>query len=305
MAIREVVKQLKPAGANQTCSTCRHWHGNNLSVGKTRLVARCSELEDQTMADERCFEWTPRDGIILPKEPPKPLRHYNCWDKQEWTCEECGAKFVSPPSNKNGRSMPRRFCTDACYRKWQKEHPINEGCFKPGHVPANKGKKGIRVSPETEFKPGNIPPNTVPVGTCIERDQHNGSGRKQAYIKIAEPNKWKARALIVWEEHHGQLPEGMLLYHKDSDSLNDDIDNLEAITRAENLARMRANLNPAVKSRALKEAWKKRRQRENALRRMNVADLKRLGYTCYCPVCDLPHKTEQLKCHRNVEAVKL
>lgn len=295
---------LKPQTQTQTCSTCQHWHGNRLSVGTTRLVAGCSELLDDTLADDYCPDWSGIDGSTFKPQraepvPVKQLRHYNCWDAQQWTCEECGVKFTAKPSNKNGRSVPRRFCGDPCYRVWQKRNPINPGCFKPGNIPANKGLKGVHYSPATEFKKGNVPPNTVPIGTVIIREQHGGSARKQAYVKVGEPNQWKARALLVWEEHHGELAKGMILRHKDDDPLNDHIDNLEAITRAQNLA---LNQDPKKRSEALRKAWRKRKRLQERLRQTSIKDLRRLGYKYYCPVCELPSKDAKLKCHKKAEA---
>lgn len=52
------------------------------------------------------------------------------------------------------------------------------------------------------------------------------------YITYA-PNKRMRRARWVWIQVYGELPEGHVLYHKDGDPFNDDIENLEAITRAE------------------------------------------------------------------------
>jgi hypothetical protein len=301
---------------NHTCSTCQHWHGNSLSVSSVRLIAHCTELSDNTLADDYCSDWTPSPDApqVIHKQPcetvemkpAKQLKHYNCWDAQEWTCEECGITFTAKPSNKDGVSVPRRFCGDPCYRKWQQENPINEGCFKPGHVPANKGVKGIHLSPETEFKKGHVPPNTVPVGTLIIRQQRHGSARQQAFVKIGEPNAWKARALINWEAVNGPLPKGLLLWHIDGDSLNDDVGNLQAVTRAENLALMRARMDPEKRSQAMKEAWKRRRREQESLKHKSVKELKQLGYTHYCPLCELPSRGGRLTCrHKTAKALVL
>jgi hypothetical protein len=41
----------------------------------------------------------------------------------------------------------------------------------------------------------------------------------------------------VWEDVYGELPAGYVIWHIDGDKHNDDIDNLEAITRAEMMLR--------------------------------------------------------------------
>ena len=58
------------------------------------------------------------------------------------------------------------------------------------------------------------------------------------YVTIA-PNKRVKRARLVWESVWGELPTGYVVYHLDGDKYNDDIDNLEAITRAELIERNR------------------------------------------------------------------
>ena len=110
------------------------------------------------------------------------------------------------------------------------------GQFVKGLIPWNKGKKDFRPSPETEFKSG--PDHTG--------EKHpSWKGGEQKMTKDCThvwdgTGKRKRRPRAVWEEHHGTLPKGMVIYHKDGNKDNDHIDNLEAITRAELLKR---NLN--------------------------------------------------------------
>ena len=55
------------------------------------------------------------------------------------------------------------------------------GYFPKGHVPANKGMRGFRASPATEFKPGN-PIRCRPIGS--ERVLTDG----RTEVKTAQPN---------------------------------------------------------------------------------------------------------------------
>ena len=41
----------------------------------------------------------------------------------------------------------------------------------------------------------------------------------------------------VWEEHHGPIPKGMVIHHKNSDKLDNRIENLEMITQTQNMQR--------------------------------------------------------------------
>ncbi len=302
---------ISPAHVVKQCRTCAYWREVMLAVDGTIVAARCGELSMATMPDDWCPDWTSKSQtaavIDRPRQPEpvkqvKPTKLYVSYKRQVWICEECGVKFTAKPS-KNG---VRRFCGAACYKAWHKRNPTNTGNFKKGQKPWNTGARGIHLSPATEFKPGHRPANYMSLGSTKICSQRNGSTRKQAYIKIAEPNTWKARALIIWEEHNGQLPDGMILWHKDGDSLNDDISNLEAITRAESLARIRKQLKDSGQlSKVAHKIWQTRRRQEEKLLRMSVEQLRRLGYRYYCPVCSKPYKTSKLTCHKKEEAMPL
>jgi len=102
--------------------------------------------------------------------------------------------------------------------------------FKKGHLSWNKGKY-MRVSPGTEFKKGQMPHNYKPVGS--ERITKDGYRER----KVADPKKWKAVHLLVWEEHYGPvLPKHKIVF-KTNDRLNCDITNLEMISYKESMLR--------------------------------------------------------------------
>lgn len=104
-----------------------------------------------------------------------------------------------------------------------------KGYFKKGHPSWNKGKhpetRGRMA--ETQFKPGNIPHNYKPVGS--ERITCDG----YVEVKIADPNKWRLKHRVVWEEHNGPVPRGYSIIFKDGDRTNCTIDNLIMLTRDE------------------------------------------------------------------------
>lgn len=123
--------------------------------------------------------------------------------------------------------------------------PRDSGRFVAGHVystatqfqpgkrssPLTELKKGQRLSPATEFKPGQAAHNKLPVGAETVRVFR---GTARAWVKVAEPNKWRERAKVVWERANGRaVPRGYVIHHKDRDSLNDDPGNLVALTRSE------------------------------------------------------------------------
>lgn len=119
----------------------------------------------------------------------------------------------------------------------------NSGSFRKGMIPWNKGVKGIRVSPETEFKPGAIPVNHVEVGTVRVRRCKNGTLR--TFIKVAEHKVWKLRSVAIWEARFGLLPKGMMIHHIDGNPLNDTLSNLCATTRAGHIEFHRRELHLA------------------------------------------------------------
>lgn len=113
------------------------------------------------------------------------------------------------------------------------------GRFEKGHMPANKGIKGIHLSPATEFKKGHMPANTRPLGS--ERiDNKDG----YIHVKIEEVNpytkaqtRFKQKHVVLWERKHGPVPKGFAVIFKDSDRKNCVDENLELVSRAE-LARL-------------------------------------------------------------------
>lgn len=152
-----------------------------------------------------------------------------------WICEQCNQEYIRDKSG----NRQYRFCSQKCYLVWRKENNITTGQFAPGFSPWNKDLKGIHLSPQSEFKKGRANTESQPIGTVRIRTNHK-TGKQRAWVKVAEPNVWRFRCWVVWEKHHGPIPKGKLIHHKDRDTLNDAIDNLELLTRAEHLAEHRA-----------------------------------------------------------------
>lgn len=105
--------------------------------------------------------------------------------------------------------------------------------FPKGHIPDNKGK---RVSPETYakcqptmFKKGHTPANHREVGS----ERINADGYIET--KVAEPNVWKPKHRIVWEQHNGVIPAGYNIQFKNHNPKDCRIENLYLISKAEQL----------------------------------------------------------------------
>lgn len=133
----------------------------------------------------------------------------------------------------------------------------------------NKGQfqKGIHYSPKTEFKKGNIPWNKGSVGLMkpnktsftvdsIKRNDyitpqlHNRDGYvitlkdefrsiKSSNGKIYNHHKRISYPRYLILQAGIEIPKGYVVYHKDGDMLNNDLSNLEVISKADLLKRNR------------------------------------------------------------------
>lgn len=112
---------------------------------------------------------------------------------------------------------------------YYKNHNIDSGLngqFQSGHTPFNKGKKKYWIGGEaTQFKKGHRPHNYKPVGT------ERVNGDDYVDIKIADPNKWKGKHILIWEAHNGPVPRGCAVIFGDGNRRNFDIDNLIVVSR--------------------------------------------------------------------------
>ena len=98
--------------------------------------------------------------------------------------------------------------------------------FKKGEIryPENQIKPGERRGIKTEFKKGNKPHSTLPVGT----EMMKSDGYWYRKVKETTPGRlgWKQMHRIVWEEHHGPIPERGRVIFIDRNKNNLDISNL-------------------------------------------------------------------------------
>ena len=123
----------------------------------------------------------------------------------------------------------------------------DESRFKKGESPVNKGKKqtefmttaGIDASKATRFKKGQLPHNAVGFknGDISIRQCHPSTGGKSYKWVRINLGKWQLLHIHIWEKKNGKLPKGHCLWFIDEDSMNCTLQNLELITRAENMKR--------------------------------------------------------------------
>lgn len=100
------------------------------------------------------------------------------------------------------------------------------GKFKKGNKPWNKDKKGVSFGGEaTWFKKGQAPVNHRPIGS--ERITKDG----YTLIKTGEPDEWKLKHRIIYEQHYGSIPKGHVIIFADSNRQNFNIENLICVSR--------------------------------------------------------------------------
>lgn len=110
------------------------------------------------------------------------------------------------------------------------------GRFEKGHVPVNKGTKGLTGANKMSFRKGNIPVNHKPIGS----ERVNVDGYTE--IKVSEPNKWRLKHQVIWESHNGKIPSGSAILFSDGDKSNLDINNLVLISKSQLLVLNKNNL---------------------------------------------------------------
>lgn len=110
------------------------------------------------------------------------------------------------------------------------------GCFEPGLVPHNKGRKG-QCAPGSEKgwfskgrRNGKARQLYKPIGT--ERLSKDGYLERKIHDGMPLQSRWRAVHLIRWEDANGPLPDGHCLKCLDGDKTNTDPDNWACIPRA-------------------------------------------------------------------------
>lgn len=121
---------------------------------------------------------------------------------------------------------------------------VKAGCayrFKAGHSTWNKGiswKAGGR-SVETQFakgaRSGAAAVNLLPIGT--ERVNKDGNRVRKISDTGCRRENWRPAHVLLWEQRNGPVPAGHIVVFKDRNVENVTIENLDCITRAENMRR--------------------------------------------------------------------
>jgi DNA-binding PadR family transcriptional regulator len=170
---------------------------------------------------------------FTPEEEQYIKDHYLDMTVKQLRCKlNCGWQRITRFLDKHGLAIPPELVEQR--RKMSQ--------IKPGNVPFNKGLKmseyaspeAIERSKKGWFKPGHKPHNTKADGVISIRPDTDG--REYKYIRISEGH-WELYHRVLWEQERGAIPDDMIVAFKDNDSMNVTIDNLELISRTENMYR--------------------------------------------------------------------
>lgn len=145
---------------------------------------------------------------------------------------------------------PKYLASPAAGRMLPGDTRGTAGRYPPGHVPANKGLRRPGWAPgrmrDSQFKKGGFPVNKDPDYYVLGALRVNADGYIDMRISFEPGAKgWRGLHLILWEDAHGPIPPGHCVVFKNRDKLDVELDNLELITRANNMRRNTIHNLPA------------------------------------------------------------
>jgi hypothetical protein len=119
-----------------------------------------------------------------------------------------------------GLKKDQEFLMDY-YRQNYKGYPRTQ--FRKGMTSWNKGTKGVMIGGiETQFKKGQAPHNTKPIGHRSTRD---------GYLVEKTENVFEFVHVLLYKQHHGEIPAGKFVRFIDGNRQNICIENLMLIDR--------------------------------------------------------------------------
>lgn len=94
---------------------------------------------------------------------------------------------------------------------------------------------------------------------------------KKGYWRESKPDgvylhRW------IWEQENGKIPEGHIVHHKDENTLNNNIDNLELMTRTEHIS-YHASHRPEETKNKFKESVKGKKHSEETKMKISLSKI--------------------------------
>lgn len=114
-------------------------------------------------------------------------------------------------------------------------HSCFDGKFQKGRTSPNKGKKLEEMMPpesaarfrQNQFQKGHKLKQVYKVGDekVVSHD----------FLAVLTPEGWKRKHYLVWEQHHGKVPEGHYVVFADGNKRNFDIENLVCVSCSQHI----------------------------------------------------------------------
>ncbi|MDH7463948.1 HNH endonuclease [Chitinophagaceae bacterium 26-R-25] len=171
---------------------------------------------------------------------------------EKWIEEKIKREFLTKPIKRLAHEIGRsQVFVRTRMKRWGLVVPQHilanrrkDSMFKKGNISHNKGKKqdeymskeGIVRCSGTRFKKGNLPHNTKPSDGEITIRTDTKSKRQYKYIRLGLSN-WYPYHQYLWEAQHGKISPGYCLWFRDGNSLNCTLENMELISRKEQMTR--------------------------------------------------------------------
>ena len=126
------------------------------------------------------------------------MRKLHKWSKEEreYLAEVVTGRYLKEVTAEMNKKFEYQF-TEMQVRGAIKRYGLKMGVstqWQKGHVPYNKGTKGVSKANKGSYKKGNIPINALPIGA--ERT-HQG----YTQVKVSE-NKWELKQRTIYEKYH-------------------------------------------------------------------------------------------------------
>lgn len=224
------------------------------------VKANCGKLRDRDLAEE-CNKALGTSFTTNSMKAFRANHHYKNGKPKHWTTEEFWRwqkfypqgmyEFVRDnswgvSSAEMSRMIKEKFDFDyspTAVKQFRQRWGIRSGVtgwYQKGHPPGTKGKtleeickgdpdKLARVK-ATQYKKGQKPQNELPLGTITKTT--NGYVIRKKAMEGSFEDRWEYMHRVVWEEHHGPVPDGSMIIFKDGNKENYDISNLMLISRS-------------------------------------------------------------------------
>lgn len=161
-------------------------------------------------------------------------RHYYTKEQEQFLIDNVKGITLKELTNRFNVKFKLSLSEDAIAGRKNKlnlSSGIKGGQFQKGHIPINKGTKGMFNvgGNKTSFKKGNIPQNHREVGS----ERINADGYIE--IKTKEPNVFELKHRVVYEKINGPIPKDCNVVFADGNKMNLNPDNLVLVSKSEML----------------------------------------------------------------------